>query len=218
MKRTMLIAFLAVTLAAPLGVVDTASAAKKKVTYEEAWKLCKDELDESGAFGTFINPNERSTRAAGCMKRYGHRSSRRPIDWAALGSRGAMLSRAAIKNVRDHLVGALAPLLSWRDGGGRAGSRYRTFSDQGPLYGSGRWSHALQGSLSCINQACAKEELSMGILDELLGGGQRQKEYRDFVDRYEQGKPLRATPVRRFSSAIVMCHTPCRLTSTLRRR
>src|SRR6478735_3322038 len=29
----------------------------------------------------------------------------------------------------------------------------------------------------------------MGILDELLGGGQRQKEYRDFVDRYEQGGP-----------------------------
>ena len=29
----------------------------------------------------------------------------------------------------------------------------------------------------------------MGILDELLGGGQRQKEYRDFVARYEQGDP-----------------------------
>ena len=29
----------------------------------------------------------------------------------------------------------------------------------------------------------------MGILDELLGGGQRQKEFRDFVDRYEQGDP-----------------------------
>ena len=29
----------------------------------------------------------------------------------------------------------------------------------------------------------------MGILDELLGGGQRQKEYRDFIDRYEQGDP-----------------------------
>ena len=29
----------------------------------------------------------------------------------------------------------------------------------------------------------------MGILDELLGGGQRQKEYSDFVDRYEQGRP-----------------------------
>ena len=29
----------------------------------------------------------------------------------------------------------------------------------------------------------------MGILDELFGGGQRQKEYKDFVDRYEQGAP-----------------------------
>jgi hypothetical protein len=29
----------------------------------------------------------------------------------------------------------------------------------------------------------------MGILDELLGGGQLQKEYKDFVDRYEQGNP-----------------------------
>jgi hypothetical protein len=44
--------------------------------------------------------------------------------------------------------------------------------------------------LSCIiNHACAKEEVYMGILDELLGGGQRQKEYRDFVNRYEQGHP-----------------------------
>jgi hypothetical protein len=29
----------------------------------------------------------------------------------------------------------------------------------------------------------------MGILDELLGSGQIQKEYRNFVDRYEQGSP-----------------------------
>ncbi|HEY1362775.1 MAG TPA: hypothetical protein VGF60_11075 [Xanthobacteraceae bacterium] len=29
----------------------------------------------------------------------------------------------------------------------------------------------------------------MGILDELLAGGQRQKEYRDFIDRFEQGHP-----------------------------
>jgi hypothetical protein len=34
-----------------------------------------------------------------------------------------------------------------------------------------------------------KEELQMGILDELLSGGQRQKEFRDFVNRYEQGHP-----------------------------
>jgi len=29
----------------------------------------------------------------------------------------------------------------------------------------------------------------MGILDELLAGGQRQKDYSDFVNRYEQGHP-----------------------------
>jgi hypothetical protein len=29
----------------------------------------------------------------------------------------------------------------------------------------------------------------MGILDELLGGGQRQKSYTDFVQRYERGNP-----------------------------
>jgi hypothetical protein len=29
----------------------------------------------------------------------------------------------------------------------------------------------------------------MGLLDELLGGGQLQKEYKDFVNRYEQGDP-----------------------------
>ena len=29
----------------------------------------------------------------------------------------------------------------------------------------------------------------MGMLDELLAGGQLQKEYRDFVKRYEQGDP-----------------------------
>jgi hypothetical protein len=52
-------------------------------------------------------------------------------------------------------------------------------------------SYLVQSSLSCciINHTRANEELYMGILDELLGGGQRQKEYRDFVDRYEQGKP-----------------------------
>jgi hypothetical protein len=32
-------------------------------------------------------------------------------------------------------------------------------------------------------------ELRMGILDDLLGGGPSQKDYKDFVDRYEQGDP-----------------------------
>jgi hypothetical protein len=34
-----------------------------------------------------------------------------------------------------------------------------------------------------------KGVLHMGILDELLAGGQRQKDYSDFVDRYQQGHP-----------------------------
>ena len=34
-----------------------------------------------------------------------------------------------------------------------------------------------------------KGVLHVGILDELLTGGQRHKEYSDFVDRYEQGHP-----------------------------
>ena len=29
----------------------------------------------------------------------------------------------------------------------------------------------------------------MGILDELLAGGQRQQEYKDFIERYERGDP-----------------------------
>ena len=58
----------------------------------------------------------------------------------------------------------------------------------------------------------------MGILDELIGGGQRQKEYRDFVDRYEEGNPSEVIPIKRFSSGMVMCHTPWRLTSTRRQR
>jgi len=29
----------------------------------------------------------------------------------------------------------------------------------------------------------------MGLLDELLAGGQRQQEYKDFIERYEQGDP-----------------------------
>jgi hypothetical protein len=34
----------------------------------------------------------------------------------------------------------------------------------------------------------------MGILDELLSGGQREKEHKDFVNRYEQGDPSEGYP------------------------
>ena len=71
-KRRMLIAFLAVTDLRH-HLFNAASAAKKKVTYDEAWKLCKAELDKSGAPGTGTQANERHTRGAGCMKKYGYR-------------------------------------------------------------------------------------------------------------------------------------------------
>src|SRR5262245_4613500 len=66
---------------------------------------------------------------------------------------------------------------------------------RGPLTGRGispanrRWGSLRNDIYRMIHHACANEELYMGILDELLGGGQRQKEYRDFVNRYEQGDP-----------------------------
>jgi hypothetical protein len=33
------------------------------------------------------------------------------------------------------------------------------------------------------------EESMMGLLDELMGGGERQQDFRDFMDRYNQGAP-----------------------------
>ncbi|MGB8305904.1 MAG: hypothetical protein WCE36_18825 [Pseudolabrys sp.] len=71
-KRRMLIAFLAVTLATPLAL-STPRLLPKKITYDEAWKLCKAELDKSGAPGTGISANERHTRGAGCMQKYGYK-------------------------------------------------------------------------------------------------------------------------------------------------
>jgi hypothetical protein len=72
-KSKLFIAFLAVALAAPLGFVHTALAAKKRGSYDEAWRLCKAQLDKSGAWGTGLAANERHTRGAGCMRKYGYR-------------------------------------------------------------------------------------------------------------------------------------------------
>lgn len=73
-KNKLLVALLAITVAAAFGFADNASAAaKKKITYEEAWQRCKAFLDKEGAYGTGINPNVRHTRGAGCMKKYGYK-------------------------------------------------------------------------------------------------------------------------------------------------
>jgi hypothetical protein len=47
-----------------------------------------------------------------------------------------------------------------------------------------------QNALALLGRSDAQlKEMQMGILDDLLGGGQLQKEYSDFVKRYEQGNP-----------------------------
>jgi hypothetical protein len=55
------------------GLADNALAAKKKLTYEQAWEACKKEMDKMGIFGTSTQANERHTRGAACMKKYGHK-------------------------------------------------------------------------------------------------------------------------------------------------
>lgn len=64
---------LAGAFAVTFGLADNASAAKKKLTYEQAWDACKKEMDKMGIFGTTTQANERHTRGAACMKRYGYR-------------------------------------------------------------------------------------------------------------------------------------------------
>jgi hypothetical protein len=72
-KSRMLTGLCVLAFAVSLGLAGNASAAKKKVTYDQAWALCKAELDKAGAYGTALAPNERHTRGAGCMKKYGYR-------------------------------------------------------------------------------------------------------------------------------------------------
>jgi hypothetical protein len=55
------------------GLTEGAFAAKKKLTYEQAWDACKKEMDKMGIFGTSTQANERHTRGAACMKRYGYK-------------------------------------------------------------------------------------------------------------------------------------------------
>jgi hypothetical protein len=54
-------------------VAGNASAAKKKkVTFEQAWKLCKAELDKDKVPTTTGMSNERYIRGGACMKKYGY--------------------------------------------------------------------------------------------------------------------------------------------------
>jgi hypothetical protein len=68
-----LAALLAGAFVMGFGLADNALAAKKKLTYEQAWDVCKKEMDKMGVFGTMTQSNERHTRGAACMKKYGYR-------------------------------------------------------------------------------------------------------------------------------------------------
>lgn len=72
-KTKLFVTLAAVALAAALGFTADASAAtkKKKVTYEQAWKLCKAQLDKEQIPGTTTS-NERYLRGGACMKNYGY--------------------------------------------------------------------------------------------------------------------------------------------------
>ena len=72
--KLVLAAIVAFGIAGALGFAGDASAAtKKKVTYEQAWKLCKAELDkEKIPTTTDAGTNERYLRGGACMKKYGY--------------------------------------------------------------------------------------------------------------------------------------------------
>ncbi len=73
-SRTWLLA-VAFSIGAVLAMPATASAQKKKISYEEAFKRCKAFMDkEKGSLGggTTADANK-STRGAACMRRFGHR-------------------------------------------------------------------------------------------------------------------------------------------------
>jgi hypothetical protein len=68
-KHRNLAATAALVLAATLGISPVASA--KKMSYEQAWKSCKAELDREKIPSTTTS-NARYLRGGACMKRHGY--------------------------------------------------------------------------------------------------------------------------------------------------
>lgn len=54
------------------GLLDAASAAKKKLTYDQAWAYCKARMDKDKTLGTTGQANERFLRGGACMKHFGY--------------------------------------------------------------------------------------------------------------------------------------------------
>ena len=72
-KNKLTVTLLAAALAAAFAFAENASAASKNktVSYERAWKLCKDQLDKEKIPATTTS-NERYLRGGACMKKYGY--------------------------------------------------------------------------------------------------------------------------------------------------
>jgi hypothetical protein len=72
-KNKIFAAVLAAALATAFGFADNTLAAKKKITYEEAYQRCKAIMDKEGTPGTGTQSNVRYTRGSACMKKYGYK-------------------------------------------------------------------------------------------------------------------------------------------------
>jgi hypothetical protein len=59
-------------LVGAFAIADVASA-QKMMTYEQAFKACKAELDQQGVFGTTVSATARATAGGACMQRHGYR-------------------------------------------------------------------------------------------------------------------------------------------------
>jgi hypothetical protein len=64
----------ALLIAATFGIIDISDAlAQKKMTYQEAFAKCKQEMGGGGMGSEGLNTAARHSFAGGCMKRYGYR-------------------------------------------------------------------------------------------------------------------------------------------------
>jgi len=72
-KGRIFVALLPAAFALALVSADNASAAKKKLTYDQAYAKCKAIMDKEGTPGTSTQSNVRYTRGGACMKKYGYR-------------------------------------------------------------------------------------------------------------------------------------------------
>jgi len=80
LKSNLLTVAIALSIALPLTLADTASAQQKgkKLTYEQAWAECKKDVALLG--GDTATSAGRYTRGAACMKQHGYRLKKSSLD------------------------------------------------------------------------------------------------------------------------------------------